>query len=133
MVIDEVKQLVRATHLDADMLTIDDVKRFNADLAKLAAVAATRFGKIRLLADTRKLPIQKPEVVQVFDTPEQLLRTPEDRYAVVVQSSLAKLASRRVLGDDDRMCTFFSPDAAELWLLDGRMSAEDAEAATNRA
>lgn len=132
VVIDELKQLVRATHLVDALLTVDDVKRFNADVAKLVEVAAMRFGKIRLLADCRNLSIQPPEIAEHFTKPEQLLRTPEDRYALVLASNLGKLQTRRVFGEDDRMRPFLSMHAAEVWLLDNQISPEDAEDAMNR-
>ena len=133
MVIDELKQIVRATHLDSAMLTVDDVKCFNADLAKLVAIAAARFGRLRVLVDARRLPIQLSEVGVHFDGPERLLRTPDDRYALVLGSSLAKIQTRRILGDDKRMRMFLSLDAAELWLLNDEMSAEEAEARARNA
>ncbi|WP_340317896.1 hypothetical protein [Rhizorhabdus argentea] len=125
IVIDELKQLVRATHLEDVLLTVDDVKRYNADAARLVHIAAERFGKIRLLVDARKLSIQPPEVTQHFEQPDRLLRTPEDRYALVLGSNLAKIQARRVLGNDDRVCSFLSMQAAEAWLLDGRNEVED--------
>lgn len=120
IVIDELKQLVRATHLADALMTIDDVRGYNADLAKLLEVAAGRFAKIRLLVDARRLSIQLPEVGRHFDGPDRLLRTPEDRYALVLGSSLAKIQTRRILGnlgDDKRMRMFLSLEEAELWLL----------------
>lgn len=116
IVIDELKQLVRATHLADVLMTVDDVRRFNAEVAKQVKIAAGRFGKIRLLADCRKLSIQRPEVAQAFDKPEQLLRTSEDRYALVLGSNLARIQTRRVFGDDCRVGAFLSIDAAEAWL-----------------
>jgi hypothetical protein len=117
IVIDEPKQLVRTTHLQDLQFTVDDVKRFNADVAKAVDVAVARYGKVRLLVDSRMLSIVPPEIAQHFDKPEQMLRKPEDRYALVVGSTLAKLQARRVMGDDDRVRTFLSMDAAEEWLL----------------
>lgn len=133
MVIDELTQIVRATHLDSAMLTVDDVERFNADLAKLVAIAAARFGRLRVLADTHRLPILPPDVSQLFDKPDRVLRAAGDRYALVVASNLAKLAARRVLGRDDRVGLFLSSEAAELWLLNDGMSAEEAEATARDA
>ncbi|MEJ7928054.1 hypothetical protein WG908_14965 [Sphingobium sp. AN641] len=133
MVIDEVNQIVRATHLDSAMLTVDDVKRFNADLARLVSIAAARFGRVRVLADTHRLPILPPDVSQLFDPPDRVMRAAGDRYALVVASNLAKLAARRVLGSDDRVGLFLSSEAAELWLLDDAISPEAAEAAARKA
>jgi hypothetical protein len=133
IVIDEVKQLVRTIHLADVVLTVDDVIRYNEDVAKLVDVASKRFGRILLLVDSRTLSIQAPEVVQHFEKPDQLLRKPEDRYALVVGSTLAKLQARRVLGDDDRVCTFLSIPDAEAWLLDSRVRDEGAEEARNPA
>lgn len=118
IVIDEMKQLVRATHLADALMTVDDVRRFNAEVAKLVNIAAGRFGKICLLVDCRKLSIQPPEVVQAFDRPEQLLRMSEDRYALILGSNLAKIQTRRVFGDDYRLGAFLSIDAAEAWLAE---------------
>lgn len=132
IVIDEVKQLVRVTHLADALMTVNDIKRFNAEVAKLVNIAAGRFGKIRLLADCRKLSIQPPEVVQAFDKPEQLLRTSEDRYALVLGSNLAMIQTRRVFGDDDRRVgAFLSIDAAEAWLNGNLTGVEGTEAAAD--
>lgn len=123
IVIDEMKQLVRATHLADALMTVDDVQRYNAEIAKQVNSAAKQFGKIRLLVDCRKLSIQPSEVVEAFDRPEQLLQTPEDRYALVLASNLAKIQARRVFGDDYRLGAFLSIDTAEIWLSGSPMTA----------
>lgn len=124
LVIDELKQLVRLTHLTDSWLAVEDVKRINAELAALVADAAKRFGKIRVLADVRKLSPQPPEVVQHFDTPQQVLRTPTDRYAMVMGSTISKMQARRIMGQDDRLGFFLSINDAEDWLCGNRTGGE---------
>ena len=116
-VIDEQKQLVRATHLQDGLLTVDDVQRFNANFDQLIAVAVKRFPKLLLLIDASKMSVQLPEVIEHFTRPERMLRGPDDRFALVVGSNLAKLQARRVLGDDSRLGAFLTSEEAENWLL----------------
>lgn len=118
ILIDDQKRLVRATHQQDGLLTVDDVEQFNASFAQCVAVAAKRFDRLRLLVDARKMPVQLPEVMEYFTKPEKLLRAPEDRYALIVGSNLAKLQARRVLGSDSRLGAFLTEEDAENWLLD---------------
>lgn len=131
IVIDELKQLVLATHVSDVLMTVDDVRRFNAEFAKQVNIAAGRFGKIRLLVDCRKLSIQPPEVVETFDKPEQLMPNPDDRYALVLASNLAKIQTRRVFGNDCRVGTFLSIDDAEAWLSGNPRGGEGIEEAAD--
>lgn len=111
--IDDDTHTIRA-HLEG-LFTLDEVDRFNVGFLAAAEVAWRRFGVIRILADAVLTPVQPPDVAERFATPTQVLRGPDDRFAVLIASTLSKIQAARVL-PDDRAGVFTDRAEAEAWI-----------------
>jgi len=111
--IDEKNKLV---HVEiAGIMSVSEVERFNEELLANASAARRLFGSFRFLVDARLCPVQPAETIGSFKLPHEVLKGGDDRYAVVLGSTLSKLQANR-LSDDDRVRAFLSMDDAEAWL-----------------
>jgi hypothetical protein len=84
--------------------------------AKIATCRA-RFGRLKQLVDLVGMPVQSQEVTAIVH--DISLYKPGDRVAVVLDSTLAKMAARRTLNeypDGVAREAFVSASAAETWL-----------------
>lgn len=124
--LDDEGQLVRVRI--TDILSLEDITRFNQEMGEAARVARRRYGYFRLLADGTSGLVQPAELASSYVTPGQLLEGPDERWAVVVTSTLAKMQVRRYLADD-RAQGFLSLSEAQAWLT----SAASYERAIDRA
>lgn len=96
--------------------TSADVDGYFALLTKLCAEARTRFGRARVLSDSRNFMVQTPEVVARFENFKHILDAGTDKVALVAESELRKMQIKRgAPGDHYRL--FASIDEARDWLL----------------
>lgn len=114
--IDEHKQTIVIEFLG--MLSLDDAARCNATQDSLVQDLFRRFGRIKVLADSRQFGVQPAAVVEKLHGPSEMLLTPQDRLAIVVTGSLASMQANR-LAKDSRAKVFTSIDEAEAWLDSG--------------
>jgi hypothetical protein len=71
--------------------------------------------KVRVLVDLREAVVQPADTAERISRATGELYRPEDRIAIVVGSSLAKMQMRRTVRAANHDF-FVSPSAAELWL-----------------
>jgi hypothetical protein len=111
--IDEQKKLVHVKI--AGLQSVEEADKLTEELVANASAARRKFGYFRLLADARESPVQPAATMARYKSPQELLETDKDRYAVVLGSMLSKLQTDRMLVDE-RMRAFLSLETAESWL-----------------
>lgn len=114
--LDHVKKLVMCTV--SGVLTVPDALEFNRRLGACAEEARRKFGHFWLLADATRATTQPAAVVETMAKPGDLLRDPGDKWAVAVESVLAKLQANRAFAEVNGKA-FTSLSEAEAWLLEG--------------
>lgn len=112
--VDEQARILRADI--KDVLTVAEAEKFKADLTIASADARRRFGRFILIADTLGAPVQPQEVIMALPTPMALVKAPEDRWAVVVSSTLARMQAERLLANPQAKA-FLTVAEAEQWAL----------------
>jgi hypothetical protein len=91
-----------------------DAERFCKELnEKLLQVRQVR-AKVRLLVDRRGCPVQFPAVMDILSANRSQLG-PNDRLALVLDSTLSRIQQRRVTSDDNTQI-FDDVGAARRWL-----------------
>lgn len=94
----------------------EELARYEQDLRAGIADARRRVGRLRLLIDAIRgqvLPAAAAERLKTIEA--RLVRSPDDRVAVVLNSTLLKLQLKRIVsGDQTRI--FQSDDEARAWL-----------------
>ena len=112
--IDEQKKIV---HVEVSgIVSVAEAEKLNQELLANASAARRKFGSFRLVVDARLSPVQPADTINSFKPPREILISEDDRYAVVVGSSLSKLQANRVL-EDNRTRAFLSMNEAESWLF----------------
>lgn len=112
--VDEKARILRADI--KDVLTVSEAEKFKADLTIASVDARRRFGRFILVADTLGAPVQPQEVIMALPTPTVLIKAPEDRWAVVVSSALARMQAERLLSHPQAKAFLAVPEA-EQWVL----------------
>ncbi|MBB5714133.1 hypothetical protein [Sphingomonas aerophila] len=85
-------------------------------LLKAAAQARADLGRLRLIIDSRQVgPLPNASVERLMLLEEKLVTRDDDRIAVVVESSLAKVQLAR-FSKHKQVNRFVSPTAADTWL-----------------
>lgn len=97
------------------LLSIADAEKFNAHVRANIAKARMQLGSLRMLGDARNAPVKQMEISQILDPPSKYLVGRQDRYAIVVATTLHKLQVSRVI-DDLRAKVFLAIEEAEEWL-----------------
>jgi hypothetical protein len=97
------------------LFSIEQVEAYFTHYRRLAERMRRERGAVRVLADLREAAVQSVEVAGYVRDRGEGLRREEDRFAVVLASSLVKLQMRRVVGSPQH-AFFLSPAAAETWL-----------------
>jgi len=112
--VDDQKKLV---YLEVSgLMSVEEADKLSDELLANASAARRRFGSFRVLVDGRQSPVQPAATMARYKSPQEVLDTEEDRYAIVVGSMLSKLQTDRSF-DDDRIGVFLELDSAEAWLL----------------
>lgn len=111
--IDEGKGRVMVTL--SGLMTPEDADRFGHEMNMVMENARNRFGVLHALLDASAAPVQPAETVARLQSPEGYLQSSEDRYAVVVATSLGKMQARR-LTPEDQVGIFMSMAEADEWL-----------------
>jgi hypothetical protein len=78
------------------------------------------YGRLKMITDATRMPIQPQEVTAVINSGQQL--RDGDRFAVVLETTLAKISSRRHLQavpPTIQWEVFISASAAETWIQAG--------------
>jgi hypothetical protein len=96
-------------------LSVGQADSLSRELHEHAEAARERFGRFRMLADLRSAGSMPADVAARFPQPGEVLKGERERYAVIVETSLAKVNARRWF-DDVRFQPFLSANAAETWL-----------------
>lgn len=86
------------------------------DLGRIIAEVRGRLGCVRTLSDRRNVPVLQGEVADRLGRLNAELYRPEDRVALVVDSSLTRSQLRRQVSHAGT-CVFLSMTTAEEWLL----------------
>jgi hypothetical protein len=95
----------------------DDGVIYFDQLARFIDIARRRFGSVKVLVDRRESPIQSAAVAAQMRTANARLYRPEDRLAIVVDSSLLLMQLRRLFSHAGSRA-FLSSEEAEAWLTD---------------
>lgn len=98
-------------------LTAEDVSNRRKAIASLVAKAKTDRGRARLLHVGDDLPVQNQEIAKMVTErmKDGILNGPDDRFALVARSTLARLQFTRIAGDDNRKA-FATEAEARAWL-----------------
>lgn len=96
-----------------DVQTVDD---FADEMMPMMALAKARSGRVFILSDARKFPVQSAEVGAAFGRSEATMGQLRDRMAMVVGSTLAKMQGERAVAGSST-AFFSSIEDAEAWLL----------------
>jgi hypothetical protein len=110
---DPAASLVRA--YAAGCWSIDETERYLSALTRFVEGSRAQSGKARVLLDRRDVSVQSPEVAALLATANGRIFQPEDKIALVVDTSLAKVSLRKRMPHPGTKA-FLSIDAAETWL-----------------
>lgn len=110
------RDLKAAFALIEGVITVEEVDRFNIEMAQLVQQVQQQFGVINVITDTSTAPVQPTEAVSRYRKPGDVLKGPRDKYAAIVSSTLAKLQGERVLGADPRVRLFLTRAETEAWI-----------------
>jgi hypothetical protein len=105
--------LVRA--YAAGTWTIDETRHYLASLKAFVTDSRLSLGKARVLLDRREVSAQSPDVAALLAAANGEIFAADDRIAIVVTTSMAKLGLRQRLPHPGSKA-FLSIDAAETWL-----------------
>lgn len=93
-----------------------EIAEYEGRLLRAAAQARADFGRLRLIIDSRQVgPLPKASVERLMELEEKLVTRDDDRIAVLVESSLAKVQLAR-FSKHKQINRFVSPAAADTWL-----------------
>jgi hypothetical protein len=95
--------------------SLDETKLYLAGLETFLRSSRGRLGKARVLLDRRDVSAQAPEVAAMLASANGRIFEREDKIAMVVSSSLAKVDLRQRMPHPGSKA-FLSADAAETWL-----------------
>lgn len=97
--------------------SMNDAKQFVDAFRTAIQQGRSQFGHLKILIDSRDMPVQDPVVNNTFfGLDRQFMNYPEDRFAILVSSSLLKIQAQRAITMDQSK-VFISDSAARTWLL----------------
>ena len=96
--------------------TMSEVQVFMRDCAAATAQSRADCGEVKILVDATDTVVQSDEVMGAFNEADSWAPEPNDRMALLVTSSLAKMQASRSF-KNEREKAFVSRDAAWLWLM----------------
>jgi hypothetical protein len=98
--------------------TPDDADRYVDEIQRILRLVRPITGIVRMISDMRNAPVRPADTGSRLHERNMLVYRPTDRLALIVESSLLKMQTRRLcLGSHQE--TFLSPDAAQTWVLAG--------------
>lgn len=98
------------------VFTVEEALAFNMQMRTHVDEARRRFRDVKILGDVRDAPVQPLEIAERLDPPSKYLDHSDDRYAIVLSSTLLKFQANRII-DDTRTKVFLLYSEAEDWLI----------------
>lgn len=95
----------------------DDIRRRQQEVIEVIARAKAEHGFARLLHVASNLPVQSQETTSASSkaAEQNVLDGPKDRFAIVMDSTLARMQFSRIAGADNRRA-FATEAEARAWL-----------------
>ena len=120
---EEAAGIVRYT--SGGFLSLDEVRSYGLAVQDALARSRRRFGSVRMLVLSVDSVIQSAEVMEAVREDTAWMSDPDDRMAIVISSSLARMQAARTFGTD-RQRAFATEAEARTWLGMDRPGAQAA-------
>lgn len=101
-----------------DFLTPEGIKEMFRQTVPLSERSRARHGRMLMLLDLRRAPVQSTETIELIQTERDRARLPGDCCAVVVASMLTKIQAALLTVPGYHQAYFQTPGAAIAWLLE---------------
>lgn len=113
LVLDQPAGLVRGEARGA--WSVEQTLAYCAELEAVVAMARETCGRVRILLDRRHVSVQSIEVCAILAEANRTIFTGDDKIALVVSTSVAKVSLRQRMPHAGTKA-FLSMSAAETWL-----------------